>query len=180
MWESFDFNQGSWDLISGKRIYNSYQNGKEQLNYHDAQAKCKRLNKMANLMSIHSKEEEDKLKYVTIHRPNSPASQQDLNGTLLWFHAFRKSVTVTAPGVKYSEEDANFWIGGLLQEKTKWTSDGNDNLDAKYMIQYSLSTVLEWSWLDGSNWNYSYWGKYKVKNPQTLKSLAYTGYQGRV
>ena len=99
---------------------------------------------------------------------------------ILLFHAFRKSVTVTAPGVKYSEEDANFWIGGLLQEKTKWTSDGNDNLDAKYMIQYSLSTVLEWSWLDGSNWNYSYWGKYKVKNPQTLKSLAYTGYQGRV
>ena len=79
---------------------------------------------------------------------------------ILQFHTFRKSVTVNAPAVKYSEEDANFWIGGLLQEKTKWTSDGNDNLDAKYMIQYSLSTVLEWSWLDGSNWNYSNWGKY--------------------
>ena len=82
MWESFDFNQGSWDVISGKRIYNSYQNGKEQLNYHDAQAKCRQLNKKANLMSIHTKEEEDNLKYVTVHRPNSLASQQDLKEIL--------------------------------------------------------------------------------------------------
>ena len=82
MWESFDLILGPWDEISGKRIYNSYQNGKELLNYHDAQAKCKRLNKKANLMSIHTKEEEDNLKYVNVHRPNSLVSQQDLKEIL--------------------------------------------------------------------------------------------------
>ena len=42
-----------------KWVYNSYINGQEQLNFNDAQAKCKRLNSRANLISI-TTESEDK------------------------------------------------------------------------------------------------------------------------
>ena len=43
-------------------VYNSYINGQEQLTFSDAQAKCKRLNSRANLISIVTESEDKALK----------------------------------------------------------------------------------------------------------------------